>query len=117
MTTSPKFWDVKRRQSQTEWKTEIRELLEAELESLGVVITSASSMSVGMGDFHFLLICQALNGAYIEVRASTKQGFSVSVELDEESFTWPTAPPSTYDRKNYTIQQLLDWLDTKLWKE
>lgn len=110
-------WDTRNRQAQQEWKAEIRNLLEPELESRGITITSASSLSVDGTDFHHFLICEAANGAYIEIRASSKQGFAVSVVRNDEPSVWPTVPLSTYDRKNYTLHQLINWLDTQSWKE
>lgn len=111
-------WENLQRQTQNDWKTKIRELIEPELERRGITITSASSMSVGgLGEFLQLLICETSNGAYMEIHASSKKGFSISVEMDKEPFTWPTSPMSVYDRKNYTIRQLLDWLDKKAWNQ
>ena len=110
-------WKSIYQESQQKWKTEVLELLKGELENKGVSILSSSLMFVNDNEFHYLLICESSDGAYIEIRIQNKKGFMVSVDYNENPFYWPTAPFSVRDRKNYTIQHLIDWLETKPWKQ
>lgn len=109
-------WDEIRLQAVQDWKAEIRERLGSELEGRGITIQSSSIAHRGEV-FQHIMAGQALNGADIEITVDSKHAFQVRVIHEDEVYHWPTTPMSTYDRKNYTIRHLLDWLDTRLWKE
>lgn len=109
-------WDGLKRQACQAWKNELREAIEPELDSRGITIDSASTTYRGE-EFDYILFCSALSGDYIEIRVDCKKAFLIKVTNENEVYFWPDTPLSTYDRGNYTVQQLLDWLDTKSWKE
>ena len=97
-----------------EWRTSIREVVEPAFAERGISIDSASA--INRNDEHISLLICTIDGFYMEIRASTKLGFNVSITAGDNRINWPSLPMSALDRKNYTVQYLLDWLDTQPWK-
>lgn len=110
-------WQTTKSAAIQAWRDLISENLEPKLEERGVVVNSYAFVDPAPGNEYEAIWFCTKGTISLEIHASTATAFyAIVTDTDTgESLGWPTSPMSTYDRKNYTVKQLIEWLDKQPW--
>lgn len=97
------------------WMDSINTVLVGGLQDLGIKIDSKTIQNPLPGNEIGIIWYCSYDGYYIEIQAHTANAFFVKIIDNSIAVYWPSALMSTYDRKNYTVSYLLEWL--KSWQQ
>ena len=108
-------YNLERTKANQAWRDYVMWALTPEMENRGFTLSSHGSQT--KVDTYFVT-CVFENGdVYLDLTIDCKMGFSAKATwgLQQNWKYFPNKPMSMYDRENYTIRQLLSWLDEQQW--
>lgn len=108
------IWFEKKAEAKTAWRETIEAQLFPALQELGVRIDSVSSLDPAPGGGIHLMWFGYQAQTYLEITASTEQGFFCKLIKQNAVIFWPNLPEGIYDKQNTTIEHLTTWLKTNL---
>jgi hypothetical protein len=105
------IWGSLRSDAIQNWRLAIEETLFPALEARGIKVNSTTIIDPVPGNEYLIIWFCSSGDWYLEIHAHSATALSVTATKNEKTITWPTLPPSVYDRKNYTVAYLIAWLD------
>lgn len=108
------LWGDIRSKAILEWRDSIGSVMEPELEKRGIKVNSYSLMDPAPGNEVILIWACLWGEKSLEIQAHSANSFSATYidPATPGAIFWPSAQSHIYDRKNYTIAQLLAWIDS-----
>lgn len=104
-------WTSLRGQAVLEWQRTTETQLLPALDERTIKVNSKTIIDPAPGNECIIIWFCSKNDYYLEIQLHSANAFSAIATKGDETLTWPTLPFSVYDRKNYTIAYLLEWLD------
>jgi hypothetical protein len=108
-------WLEVRSKAILEWRDSIGSIMEPELNTRGIKITSYSIIDPAPGNEAIALWMGSWGKGSLEIQAHTANSFSITLIPEGGTVSyWPSSQYHIYDRQNYTIAQLLEWIDSQI---
>jgi hypothetical protein len=105
------LWEEARARASQEWMRQIGEMLIPAMGDRGYKNGSVYAIDPAPGNEFIAVWVFTKGDYYLEVHAHSANAFSVVGNDGTNAINWPTSPGSLYDRQNYTVSYLLEWID------
>ena len=106
------LWEEAKARASQEWMHQIGEMLIPAMEERGYKTGSIYAIDPAPGNEFIAVWVFTKEDYYLEVHAHSANAFSVTGnDGTPNAINWPTSPMALYDRKNYTVDYLLEWID------
>jgi hypothetical protein len=105
------LWGEAKARASQEWMNQISQMLIPAMESRGYKIGSIYAIDPAPGNELIAVWVFTKGDFYLEVHAHSANAFSVIGNDGDNALNWPTSSTALFDRKNYTVGYLMEWID------